>query len=199
MARDISLGARHGAGLTLVGGALEAAADGLRAGDPQSFRVVYDTLSPVVLGYLRAHGASDPEGMTQEVFLTLFRRAATFEGGEAALRTFVFSVAHARRVDELRQRVRRSEDTTYEVETDPRTSPAAVDTVEHRLGTEWVESALQQLPPAQRDVVALRVIAGLNLEETASAVGRSVGAVKQLQRRGLLALRDLAEQRGRNS
>lgn len=182
-----------------MGGALDAAADGLRAGDPQAFRVVYETLSPVVLGYLRAHGATDPEALTQEVLLTVFRRASDFQGGEAALRTFVFSVAHARRVDELRQRVRRPEDTAYEIESDPRTSPAADDTVEQRLGTEWVESALQGLPPAQRDVVALRVIAGLTLEETAQTVGRSVGAVKQLQRRGLLALRDLAEQRGRNS
>jgi RNA polymerase sigma-70 factor (ECF subfamily) len=41
----------------------------------------------------------------------------------------------------------------------------------------------------QRTVVALRVVGQLSLEETADVTGKSVGAVKQLQRRGLLALR----------
>jgi RNA polymerase sigma-70 factor (ECF subfamily) len=45
-------------------------------------------------------------------------------------------------------------------------------------------------------VVALRTVAGLSLEETADVLGRSVGAIKQLQRRGLLGLRALAEERG---
>jgi RNA polymerase sigma-70 factor (ECF subfamily) len=42
-------------------------------------------------------------------------------------------------------------------------------------------------------VVALRVLGDLSLEQTAAVVGKSTGAVKQLQRRGLLALRTLVE------
>ena len=47
----------------------------------------------------------------------------------------------------------------------------------------------------QRTVVALRVVGQLTLEETAEVIGKSVGAVKQLQRRGLLALRERVESR----
>ena len=47
--------------------------------------------------------------------------------------------------------------------------------------------------PDQRDVVALRIIAGLSLEETAAATGKKVGAVTQLQRRGLASLRRILD------
>ena len=172
---------------------------GLRAGDPHAFTTVYEALAPSVLGYLRAHGAPDPEALTQEVFLTVFRRARELHGGEAGLRTFAFSVAHARRVDDLRQRSRRTDDAPYDVDVDPRTTPAAEDEVMEREGAGRVQALLATLPPAQREVVSLRVVAGLSLEETAAAIDRSVGAVKQLQRRGLLALREAAEGEGRNS
>jgi RNA polymerase sigma-70 factor (ECF subfamily) len=42
-------------------------------------------------------------------------------------------------------------------------------------------------------VVTLRVLADLSVEETARVLGRTPGAVKQLQRRGLLALREILE------
>ncbi len=48
---------------------------------------------------------------------------------------------------------------------------------------------LDQLPADQRDVLLMRVVADLGVEETATALGKSPGAVKQLQRRALLTLR----------
>jgi RNA polymerase sigma-70 factor (ECF subfamily) len=48
---------------------------------------------------------------------------------------------------------------------------------------------LDRLRPEYREVLALRVVADLSVEQAAQAMGRSVGAVKQLQRRALLALR----------
>jgi RNA polymerase sigma-70 factor (ECF subfamily) len=50
------------------------------------------------------------------------------------------------------------------------------------------------LTPDQRSVIALRVIADLSLEETAGILGKSVGAVKALQKRGLERLRRGLEQ-----
>ncbi len=54
--------------------------------------------------------------------------------------------------------------------------------------TDELKSAFEVLTDSQRDVLALRMIAGLTLAETAEMIGKNVGAVKQLQRRGLEAL-----------
>jgi len=67
------------------------------AGDPHAFREVYDALAPKVLGYLRARGVEDAEGLISEVFLGVYPRLAGLTGGAAGLRTLVFSVAHAPR------------------------------------------------------------------------------------------------------
>jgi RNA polymerase sigma-70 factor (ECF subfamily) len=56
--------------------------------------------------------------------------------------------------------------------------------------TAELEDAFEKLTEIQRDVLVLRIIGRLTLEETASVVGKRVGAVKAAQRRGLLALRE---------
>jgi RNA polymerase sigma-70 factor (ECF subfamily) len=55
-----------------------------------------------------------------------------------------------------------------------------------------VTELLADLNPDYREVLALRVVADLSLEETAAIMGKSQGAVKQLQRRALSALRERA-------
>jgi RNA polymerase sigma-70 factor, ECF subfamily len=142
-----------------------------------------------VHGYLRARGASEPEDLTSEVFLTVFSRLATVTGGAEGLRTLVFSVAHARLVDDLRRQSRRGPTVPYEDWHDNRTTASTEDEAVDRLRTLEVRALLDDLPVDQRDVLLMRVVADLSVEQTAHAVGRSAGAVKQLQRRGLLALR----------
>ena len=44
------------------------------SGDAEAIAVVYSVLAPKVVGYLRAHGADDSEGLTNEVFLHVLRR-----------------------------------------------------------------------------------------------------------------------------
>src|SRR3954453_19973923 len=83
-------------------------------GEPWALRRLYDELAPPVLGYLRARGAAEPEDLTSEVFLSVFTRLATVSGGAAGLRTLLFSVAHARLVDDLRRRSRRGDSVPYD-------------------------------------------------------------------------------------
>ncbi|KQU65324.1 RNA polymerase sigma factor [Phycicoccus sp. Root101] len=165
-------------------------------GEPGALRSIYEALAPRVSGYLRSHGSSDPEGLTQDVFLTLFHRLPDLTGGAAGLRTFTFSLAHARVVDELRTRQRQPRSVPYEPATDQRTSDSAETVAVRTLGTQQALALVEGLNQGQRDVVLLRVVAGLSLEETATTLGRSVGSVKQLQRRGLLALRATAHDLG---
>jgi RNA polymerase sigma-70 factor (ECF subfamily) len=154
------------------------------------FTRAYRELSPMVVGYLRARGVDDPEAVSQDVFLALYPRLGDLHGGFEGLRTLVFSIAHARAVDHHRFRSRVPAGVEYDPEHDRRTTPSAE---EHALGgSTGVVAMLATLRPEYREVLALRIVADLSLEVTAEIMGRTTGAVKQLQRRALLALREVA-------
>ncbi|HEX6878345.1 MAG TPA: sigma-70 family RNA polymerase sigma factor, partial [Nocardioidaceae bacterium] len=90
-----------------------------------------------------------------------------------------------------RRRAKRPAQASDEPELDSRTEESAETEALARVATDGVEALLDELGDDQRAVVMLRVVADLSLEQTAEVLGRSVGAVKQLQRRGLLRLREL--------
>lgn len=160
-----------------------------RRGDADAFATLWRVLSPAVAGYLAARGADDPDGMTSDVFLAVLPKLRDVTGGVTGLRTFVFSVAHARLVDERRGRARRPTTVPFDALQHDGTAPSAEREALSALGTERVHALLAGLPSDYRDVLALRVVADLGVEQTAKVMQRSVGAVKQLQRRALLALR----------
>ena len=163
------------------------------SGDPDARGTVYTVLSPKVLGYLTAHGAEDPEGLTNEVFLHVLRRLGGLVGGSAGLRTFVFSVAHARLVDDVRRRARRPHSAPYQPELDHRSEASAEHVALADAQGAHLQELLCHLGEDQRSVITLRILGDLTIEQTAEILGKSTGAVKQLQRRGLLALRDLMD------
>lgn len=162
-----------------------------------AFERLYQSLAPAVAGYARAQGAEEPEVTTSEVFLAAFSRMGSFVGNEAQLRSFVFTIAHHRIVDERRFRSRRpvleSIDTepthTSRAGGDRATTASAEDNALEAIGTERVQALLERLGPDQRDVLVLRVVADLTVEQVAAALDKSPGAVKALQRRALASLR----------
>ncbi len=166
-----------------------------RDGDADALRAMYLALSPQVLGYLRAKGVDDPEAVTSEVFCSLLPRIPQLRGGAAGLKTLTFSIAHARMVDEHRARARRPAGTPYEADADTRVVDSAEDLAQNAIATDRVMEILAVLPPDQREVVVLRVVADLSVEQVATIIGRSAGAVKQLQRRGLVAIRQAITER----
>lgn len=151
---------------------------------------IYRDLSPSILRYLRAHGAYEPEDLLGEVFLQVVRKVQGFEGGEQAFRAWVFTIAHNRLIDEWR-RGRRSP--VYVAPDDLLLAAIEGGNLEEdamrQLANERVRSIIERLSPSQRDVLFLRVIARLTVEETARALGKRPGAVKSLQARGLAAIR----------
>src|SRR5512139_2828356 len=169
----------------------ESVVDAAADGSASAVEAVYRTLAPRVLGYLQARGVEDPEGLTNEVFLAVIPRLSEVQGGATGLRTLVFSIAHARAVDEHRRRARRPAHSPYEPDLDTRVEDSAESVALDRVATDRVGALLQRLGEDQRTVVMLRILADLSLEETAKVLDRSVGSVKQLQRRGLLRLREL--------
>lgn len=167
----------------------EAVLAAAQRGDGDAFAIIWRELSPVVAGYLAARGAADPDGLTSDVFLAVLPRLAELVGGVVGLRTFVFSVAHARLVDDARRRARRPLNVEFDPLNHDGVVPSAEQEAMERAGTERVLELLQRLRPDHREVLALRVVADLGVEQTAAVMERSVGSVKQLQRRALLALR----------
>ena len=165
-----------------------------RAGHAWALTEIWQRHAPAVIGYLRGRGAAEPEDLTSEVFLGVFERLPRFHGDDNDLRAFVFTIAHHKLVDDIRRRARRGDSAPYDAEGDGRTTGSAEDDALDRLGDERVRELLATLSEEQRDVLLLRVVADLSLEQTAAALGKRVGAVKALQHRALGALRRLMEQ-----
>jgi RNA polymerase sigma-70 factor (ECF subfamily) len=165
-----------------------------RRGESWALTQIWTTYAPAVAGYLRGRGASEPDDLTSDVFLAVFERISRFHGDANDLRAFVFTVAHHRLVDDLRRRSRRGTAVPYDAATDERLSSSAEEAALARVQTEGVREMLAQLSEDQREVLLLRVIGDLSLEQTADALGKRVGAVKALQHRALAALRRIMDQ-----
>jgi RNA polymerase sigma factor (sigma-70 family) len=170
---------------------LEAAKQGSEA----AWAEIYAELSPAVLGYLHGSRAPEPEDTCGEVFLEVARDVAKFEGNEPRFRAWVFTIAHQRLIDARRRQNRRPVELVAEPP-EPVTEPIrdVADEAMDRIGTEEVQRVLAALSPDQRAVLLLRILGDLSVKDTAAALGKREGAVKQLQRRGLAAVkRELAK------
>lgn len=151
----------------------------------------YRSLAPAVLGYLRAQRVPEPEDTLGDVFLQVARDIGRFSGDEAALRRWVFSIAHNRAMDAHRRSVRhRASAESGHVGAGGRGAVQVADPPAGPIDPGLVK-ALAALSPDQREVVVLRFVADLPLEAVARITRRTVGAVKALQHRALDNLRGL--------
>lgn len=161
--------------------------DAARTGADWAWTSLYRDLAPAVLGYLRAHGAREAEDLTQEIFLAVVRGLADFDGDEDGFRSWVFVIAHRRLLDERRSRARHPVDSTPDHRLDRPDGDVENEALEN-IGIERVIELLDELSEDQRDALMLRIVGGLTASQVAPVIGKSPGAVKQLQRRGLRTL-----------
>ncbi len=127
--------------------------------------------------------------MANDVFVAAFSQLDRFQGDEPGFRAWIFQIARHKRVDALRK-LGRTANTV--VQDDPGGSDRqgnAEDEAISRLEDRELRAVLQQLTADQRDVLLLRIIGDLSLEQTASALEKPVSAVKALQHRALAQLR----------
>jgi RNA polymerase sigma-70 factor (ECF subfamily) len=174
--------------------ALDRVVRAARRGDPDAWDQLYRALAGRVVGYLRMQRAAEPEDLTSEVFLAVFRNIGSFSGSEAQFRAWVFVTAHRRLLDERRRLGRRDEERMALA-----MPPSAGDTEEEALralGTEHVEELCARLSADQRAVLLLRLVGDLSVEQVAEVLGKSSGAVKALQHRAIAALSRIAEREG---
>jgi RNA polymerase sigma-70 factor, ECF subfamily len=167
-----------------------------QAGAEWAVAVLYRSLQPRLLRFLRAQAAvHDAEDIAAQTWLEVAKGLARFSGDEDGFGAFVFTVARRRLTDHRRAARRRpvdlvGDDSLASVAggADPETETMA------RLGGEDAARRLAALlPPEQAEVVLLRVVAGLTVDQVAELLGRKPGTVRVLQHR---ALRRLARQLG---
>ena len=163
---------------------------GARRGDEAAWAVLYDSLAPQVLGYLRVRGATDAEEVLGDVFLHVARGIDDFEGNPSKFRSWVFVIATSRLMDERRRWRRRPTEHLDTVTEERLTASVDIeDEVERGAAADEVQRLLQSLTADQRAVIELRIFGGLASHEVAEIVDKPVGAVKALYRRGLGTLR----------
>lgn len=148
---------------------------------------IYDSYAQRLLGYLRSQGAVDPDGLLGDVLLQIARNIHSFEGDESGFRSWIFLVAHNRVLDERRRRGRKPQQELVA------SHYPATESAEHSafesMSMDAAMALLDGLTDDQREVIALRFLAELSLEETASIMDKNINAIKQLQHRAIGALR----------
>ena len=162
----------------------------LKAGSEEAWIRAVDVLGPPLRGFAAVRGSRDPDETLSQVFLDLARGIESFDGDWDSLRTLAFVIARRRVVDDIRYRSRRP------------TEPWPVDAIERRgvggdveeeamanLDRERLLDLLAGLTPIQRDVLTMRIVAGLTVREIAAITDSSIPAVKANQRRAVAALR----------
>jgi RNA polymerase sigma factor (sigma-70 family) len=163
--------------------------DAAREGSVAAFERIYRALAAPVLSYLRWHRVSDPEGLTNDVFAQVHRKLGSFQGDEQGFRSWVFTIAHHRMIDD-RRRSQRQPTVDGDVDVEEHRSTGDVeDDAFAVLGSDRVRELLEVLSADQRAVVLLRVVADLSVEEVARILGKREGAIKALQHRAMGALR----------
>jgi len=178
----------------MIGTSFEAVLAAAAGGDEHAFAILWRDLQPALLRYLRVVAPAVCEDLASETWLEVARGLARFQGSEAGFRSWVFTVAPQRVIDWRRREARHPTTPLPPEEVPERPGPSdAADPVLEAISTRAALALIAELPPDQAEVVTLRVVAGLDVAQVATIVGKRAGAVRVLSHRGL---RRLAERLG---
>ena len=170
-------------------GSLDAALARARAGDEAGFHVLWTTLQPRLLRYLRVKARDVAEDVAGETWLQVVRDLAAFEGDAQDFRAWLFTVARHRAIDAARARRARPVVLMPDIPEVSRVHVVSAETQAlERVSTAQALALVASLPSEQAEMVALRVIAGLDVAAVALIVGKSPGAVRVSVHRALRAL-----------
>lgn len=168
-------------------------------GDARALEVLYDRYSGVVFSFALRLVMDRPlaEELLQEVFFRAWQQGGNYSAQRGTFVTWLLSITHNMAIDEIRKRKRRPQKADSE---EPEQVLAGVaDTgagsdVEEEvwLGSlrDTVATALQTLPPAQREAIEMAYYQGLTQREIAEALGEPLGTIKTRMRLGLQKLRE---------
>lgn len=158
-------------------------------GDEAAFARLWRDNQPPLVRFLRVLISEHAEDVASEVWLEVARRLARFRGGEQEFRAWLFTTARRRVIDAHRSAACRPATVTSDIrDLDQPSSGDAATAALERISTQAALELIATLPREQAEVVALRVIAGLDVARVAQIVGKQPGAVRVASHRALRAL-----------
>jgi RNA polymerase sigma-70 factor (ECF subfamily) len=189
----------HDVETTMIGPGFDHMLAAARRGDEVAFAALWRDVNPALLRYLRVAAPGGAEDVASEVWLEVAVGLGRFTGAESGFRAWVFTVARQRAVDAARYAARRpARPVPVELLADRAGPDDPAGAAEEALSTRDALALVAELPPDQAEVVALRVIAGLDVARVAEIVGKRPGTVRVLAHRGLQGLaRRLAQRADR--
>ncbi|HEV7125818.1 MAG TPA: sigma-70 family RNA polymerase sigma factor [Ktedonobacterales bacterium] len=172
----------------------------LADGDEAALVPLYDRYGKLIysLALRVVHDSSTAEEVTQEVFVRLWRNAASFEPSRGRVHAWLMRIAHNLALNEVRRRQSRpvaadSFDWSVAgaalVDQNVDGDPAMATWLRERATA--IRNALTKLPAPQRQAIELAFFGGLSQAEVAAAIGDPLGTVKSRIRVGMQRLREL--------
>ena len=176
-----------------LGPNFESVLEAARLGTDWAWAAIYREIAGAVTGFLRARGVDDPLEAAGDVFFDVSRNIQSFSGTEEDFRVFVFDFAYQRmvaaRYSDAPPRSRLADRVLDRIRRDVSVSDLVGSRdADEMHQTEEVRRAFEVLTQDQRDVISLRSVAGLSVEQTAEVVHQSVTSVKQAQRKAVARL-----------
>jgi RNA polymerase sigma-70 factor (ECF subfamily) len=168
-------------------------------GDPAAVESLIGRVRPMIVRYCRArlgrvsgqyHIADD---VAQEVCIAVLGALPRYRDMGRPFASFVFGIASHKIADALRSAIRAAVP-TEDLPDGPDEGPGPEETVVRYIEAERARGLLDRLPDHQRELVLLRVVAGLSAEETGNVLGMSAGAVRVAQHRAIARLRAMASE-----
>ena len=175
---------------------LAAALVRVAGGDRAALRIVYQDTSAKLFGVcLRIlKNRSEAEDVLQDVYVTVWRKAGSFDPARASPITWLVAIARNRSIDRLRSSAasRRAEPIEEASDiSDP--SPAASDILESAQEHRRLHGCLGELEARQSSAIRAAFLDGATYEQLAQRMGVPLGTMKSWIRRGLLKLRACLE------
>ena len=164
-----------------------------RLREPAALTRIYTAYAPALFRFFMA-SVSDrhlAEDLTGSTFVSAIEGLPKFRGPIEALGGWLFQIARHDLYDHRRKQSRSRIEPLDDNLTEAAASDATVDPEDlaiDRLEGSRVMGALRELSPDQREVLLLRMAGGLTAPEVAAILGKTTGAVKALQHRGLASL-----------
>ena len=157
--------------------------------DQQALVEIYDLYSPGLYRYaVRLLNNPDlAEDCVAESFSRLLSALRHSGGPKQNLRAYLYRIAHNWITDQFRKQIPQQTVDEIDQQVDPSSTTSQL--VEESLEREKVREAITHLTPDQRQVIILKFLEGWSNAEIANSIGKPVGAIKALQHRALVSLR----------
>lgn len=164
-----------------------------RGGDSEAFGLLYDHYHPAVYRFLyyRVGTVALAEDLTSETFFRALRSMSTFRWQGKDFGAWLMTIARNLTADHYKAGRTRLEQSTEDMGDLDTTTEGPEGAVLQTLTNEALLEALGKLPKEQQECLIMRFLQGMSIAETAKVLGRTDGAIKQLQLRGVRNLAKL--------